>query len=121
MEDEAPQEGQGRNNDIGTFRKLLQDQQNSIEELLHEQKTEFVEKVDPKRKHNFNQKILEKQFDVNKNFLRIAKKIEKSLKKQQVHVAKTQTETLIEDLETHEEDLIAADVSRNGWLTVARL
>ena len=54
-------------------------------------------------------------------FIRIAKKLQKALDKQQIHLAKNLAEDLLNDLEEHQEDLIAADLSRNGWLTVARI
>ena len=37
------------------------------------------------------------------------------------HKAEKVLEDLQEDLELHQEDIIAADLSRNGWLTVSRL
>ena len=108
-------------NDLSHFKRLLREQQETIEDLLSEQKREFVERVDPNRSHSFNQKSLEKQFDVNRDFLLLAKKIQKCLDKQQIYQAKDHIENLLDELKTHQEDLIAADISRNGWLAVARL
>ena len=114
----SQQQKKGEN--LEYFKKLLQEQQAQIEELLREQKQEILsEKVD--QKHSFKNRILGKQHEVNKNFINLAKKIEKFLDKQQIFQAKEITEELLTELETHAEDLIVADSARNGWLTVARL
>ena len=114
------QDGEGQEQSLRAVKDLLRSQQQHIEELLLEQR-ELVEKEQGDGKHKFSQTVLQKQYEVNKGFTRLAKKIQKSLDKQQVHLAKNLTEDLINDLEEHQEDLIAADISRNGWLTVARI
>ena len=78
-------------------------------------------RFDTKMKHNFKQKALEKQFEVNENFLRTTRRAISAISSKQVDKTKSYLEDLKEDLEEHSNDIIAADFSRNGWLTVARV
>ena len=114
-------DGGNNSQDLGFFKKLLRDQQTDIEDLLKEQKQELIEKVDPEKKHTFRQKNLAKQHEVNKNFENLAKKIQKALDRNQQELAADIVEKLLAELKDHSEDLIVADLSRNGWLTVSHL
>ena len=103
------------------FQKLLNQQQERIAGLLADQKQELFDKVDNSKKHNFKQKPLEKQHEVNDKFLKIVRRSISCLEKAHTSKAKTYLKELKEELEEHSEDIIAADISRHGWLTVSRI
>ena len=110
-----------RNNPVNLFRRLLSDQQESISQLLAEQRQELFEKVEKSKNHKFRQRVLEKQYEVNEEFCNISRCVQSALKKGHIEKAAAKIEELTEDLEAHGEDIIAADLSRHGWLTVQRL
>ena len=89
-------------------------QQERIASLLSEQKQEFFDKVDNSKKHNFTQKPLEKQHEVNENFLKLCRRALSCLEKSHIAKAKNYLKDLKEDLEEHSEDIITADFSRHG-------
>ena len=107
---------------LQAVKSLLAEQQNQIASLLAEQKQELLDKVeDRKSRHRFRQKRLEEQFGVNRDFLNIVKRASACLEKNYLEKLKNLLEELEIGLEEHEEDLICADLSRNGWLTVKRI
>ena len=50
------------------------------------------------RRHTFKQKGIEKQFEINVNFEKLAKKVEKALKSGRIEKAKDSIEKLVEDI-----------------------
>ena len=115
------QEEAHRTNPVNIFRRLLSDQQENISQLLAEQRQELFEKVEKSKTHKFRQRVLEKQYEVNEEFCNISRCVQSALKKGHIEKARAKIEELTEDLEAHGEDIIAADLSRHGWLTVQRL
>ena len=110
------------NQQLAAVKSLLAQQQEQIASLLSEQKQELLDKVeDQKSKHKFNQRRLEEQFSVSVGHLKIARRISSCLEKGYFEKAKVLSRELEGEIEEHTEDLVAADVSRNGWLTVKRL
>ena len=116
-----PRPEQGEQASYAHFRTLLDNQQKTIAQLLSEQKKELFDKVESSKKHNFKQKQLEKQYSVNEDFLKILRRGLSCLEKGQYSRARTYLEELKDDIEEHSEDIIAADFSRHGWLTVSRI
>ena len=125
VEGEGPenrQDGDGGRDDPTKFvRKLLDNQQNHIASLLEETKKELFDKVDRTKKHTFRQKHLEKQFEVNESFLKLTSRSLTCVERGHYSKAKKHLRALKEELEEHSEDVIAADFSRYGWLTVSRI
>ena len=117
---QSTSDGRRPGDTLAEFRSVLNKQQATIEELLKEQKQELSEKV-LGNKHQFRNNVLSKQHEVNSGFLSTAKKIKKAIERQSFGQASSLTEDLINNLESHSEDLTIADLSRNGWLTVQRL
>ena len=104
------------------LKRMLAQHRDTISVLLAEQREELFDKVSsPSRKHTFKQKSIEKQFEINENFEKLAKRVEKALKSGRIEKAKDFIEKLVDEIEEHSEDLIGADVSRNGWLAVSRV
>ena len=103
-------------------KRMLASHRNSISELLLEQKEELFDKVESSsKKHTFRQKNIERQWEINDRFEKIAKRAEFALKKGRTEKAKACIEELVDGLEEHAEDLIGAVISRHGWLSVARV
>ena len=119
--DDTAGHGDTQGSNLSQFKRILWDQQETIEELLQEQKNELCQKNNPENKHKFNNRVLGKQHEVNEGFLDLTKKIQKCLGKQQLYQAKSLVDELLNEIECHSEDLVVADLSRNGWLTVQRL
>ena len=111
----------GERGQLGTFRGLLDRQQETIASLLEDQRRELFSKVDKQTRHKFKQRTLEKQNEINEEFCRLAKAAKTALEKNQIAKVNDLLVDLIDGLEDHSEDIIAADVSRHGWLTVQRL
>ena len=120
LDQSAPAAAEGQRYLIKT---LLKKHRDTIAELLAEQKQDLYDKVEESssKKHNFRQKNIEKQWEVNDRFEKIAKRAESALKKGRIEKAKSCIEELVDGLEEHSEDLIGADISRHGWLSVARV
>ena len=62
-----------------------------------------------------------KQYEVNENFAFIAKSCLDALEKGKLKKAEEHLKDLNEELEEHNDDIIAADLSKHGWLTATRL
>ena len=99
---------------------LLERQQEFVHDLVADYKEEIQELLDTNSR-NFRSKALEKQYTHNQKVLVKSKKILKLLRKDKVRKAKDLVKDLIGVLEDHSEDLIVADTSRHGWLTVHQL
>ena len=112
--------GVGGRSIIRFVREIVNEQQETIADLLSEQRRELLGKVDSKKKHRFRSRILEKQYEVNENFAYIAKSCLDALEKGKLKKAEEHLKDLNEELEEHN-DIIAADLSKHGWLTVTRL
>ena len=103
------------------FARPFRQQQETIAQLLADQKRELFDKVDSSKRHNFRQKALEKQYEVNDNFAKIIRRSVSCLEKGHVSKTVSYLKDLKNDLEEHSQDIIAADFSRHGWLTVSRI
>jgi len=100
--------------------KLIQDQQEFILELLTDHKQEVESKLQAKQRR-FNSKPLEKQYDVNGEFKELTEKAIAALKRGSEKRAKSTLRKLKKRITEHQQDLVIADTSPNGWLAVARL
>ncbi len=69
----------------------------------------------------FSSKPLERQFEVNSNFKELTCKALAALKRGNKKKVKVLLRRLRDGITEHEEDLIIADTSPNGWLAVAKL
>ena len=114
-------QGGDNGNEFQRFQVLLDKQQASIASLLSEQRKELFDKVESGKKHKFRHQNLEKQFEVISEFSKITKRAISNLKKGYNDKVKTLLYELQESIEEQEQDLITADISRHGWLTVSRL
>ena len=113
--------GAGGEVSVDTFKKLLDKQQNFIANLLAEHIAEVDEKIDVSKKHSFRHKNLEKQFEITSKLSKLNKKISHEVKRGHVNRALDALAEQEEVLKEHEEDLITADSSKFGWLTVQKL
>jgi len=100
--------------------KLIQEQQDFLVELLSDHKQEVESKLQSKQRR-FSSKPLEKQYDVNGEFKELAEKALSELKRGNEKRVKTTLKKLKKRIKEHQEDLLIADTSPNGWLAVARL
>ena len=121
-EDPVEQEEGGGENQKALLKRMLSKHSDTIAQLLAEQKEDLYDRVETTsaEKHKFRQKAIEKQFEVNEKFMKSAKRIKLSLKKGRISKARSVVEELVDQLEEHSEDLIGADISRHGWLSVSR-
>jgi len=100
--------------------KLIKQQQDFIVELLADHKQEVEARLQAKQRR-FNSKPLEKQYDVNTEFKELTEKALSALKNDDKKRVKSVLKKLKKKIDTHQEDLVIADTSPNGWLAVARL
>ena len=100
--------------------KLIKAQQDFLVELITEHRQEVDGKLETRRR-KFTSKALERQFEVNDGFKDLVVKALTALKRNHRKKAKGFLKRLKRDLKEHEEDLIIADTSPNGWLAVAKL
>ena len=100
--------------------KLIKEQQNFIVDLIAEHKQEVDSKLQA-RQRRFTSKALEKQYEVNGGFLELVQKSLAALKRDNRRKVKTTLKKLRDQVKQHQEDLVIADTSPNGWLAVARL
>ena len=89
--------------------------------MLEDFRTEVEEKLVGRTKHTFTKRNIEKQFEVNLRILRLNLKVEREIKNKRLSKALASLEEQKEELKQHEEDLITADSSKFGWLTVQKL
>ncbi len=100
--------------------QLIKAQQEFLVDLITEHKHEIEGKIQSK-KRKFGNKALEKQFEVNDSFKDLTARALAALKKNNRSKAKRLLKELRDSLQEHEEDLIIADTSPNGWLAVAKV
>jgi hypothetical protein len=100
--------------------KLIQKQQDFLVELLADHKQEVEAKLQTKQRR-FTSKPLEKQYDVNGEFKELTEKALSALKRGNDKRVKSTLKKLKKKITEHQEDLVIADTSPNGWLAVARL
>ncbi len=105
--------------DARSFRAIIQAQQTKIEDLLCSQKAELEERIDSKS--NFRQKRNERQFSFNTKVLTLVKRAKSLLKDNDNRQALYELRDTIKLLETQNEDLLIADSSKFGWLTVSKI
>ena len=102
------------------FVSLLNEQQEKVFDIISAQKEE-IEELKEDSGISFRSKAIEKQFKQNQRIIKDLKKIKKALKKGRAASATDQVRSLLNVCEEHKEDLLIADSSKFGWLTVHQL
>jgi Zn-dependent M16 (insulinase) family peptidase len=105
---------------LDSFKKEVEAKHDYLIELIKEHKTQVDEKIASKSRR-FSNKQIEKQFQVNFAFRELVTGIQQALAIKDWEKAEELAEELAEKLEQHEQDLIIADTSPHGWLTVSKL
>jgi hypothetical protein len=105
---------------LAEVRKLVQEQQQVLFQVIADHKAELETKIQTKTRR-FGSKQIDKQYQVNSNFRDLAQKTLLALQAGEVHRATEVCTKLLEDLDQHAEDLIIADQSPHGWLAVAKV
>jgi hypothetical protein len=105
---------------LGEIKAIVESQQEVILNLLSEHKAEVDGKIQAKTRR-FASCQIDKQFQVNAAFKKLAKKTLAALEASDIQRANDTVHTLVADIEKHEEDLIIADTSPHGWLAVAKV
>ncbi len=100
--------------------KLIKQQQDFIVDLLTDHKHEVESKLKA-RQRRFSSRPLEKQFEVNSKFAELVDKALAELKRGNKKKTKSTLKQLRDGIKEHQEDLVIADTSPNGWLAVSRL
>jgi len=100
--------------------RLVKNQQEVLLDLLKDHKEEVDTKLQA-RTRKFTSRQLEKQYELNSNFLELAQKTKVSVEARDGERAKLHVCELIKQLEQHEEDLLIADASPHGWLAVSKI
>lgn len=103
------------------MKDLLTKQQEYVHDLISQHKSDLEELVTQSTTNptTFRNKGIEKQYSFNGKVLRLVKKVKKGLKKRKD--VTNLVKEVIDLLDTHAEDLLVADSSRHGWLTVHQL
>jgi len=96
------------------------DELKKVNSAIKEHKEEVQEHLD-KNNVKFRQKNLERQYQVNADLLRITHKAQRALKRKDLGKVKKQLAKLEDELINHEENLLIADESEFGWLTVSKI
>jgi hypothetical protein len=105
---------------VQQIKQIVQSQQEVILELLSEHKAEVEEKLQ-QRTRRFGSRQIEKQFQINSQYKELVGKTQQALSSNDQQKAKELLQLLADQLEEHEQDLIIADSSPHGWLTVSKL
>jgi len=100
--------------------KIIKAQQDFLVDLISEHKQEVAGKLQA-RKRRFASRALERQFEVNEGFKDLTRRALAALKRNNRGKAKKLLKDLRDGLQEHEEDLLIADTSPNGWLAVAKV
>jgi len=108
------------NSQLGQIANILSSQQQVLLELFTEHKAEIDSKLQEKRRR-FGNRQLEKQFEVVSGFKELAVKAKAAIEAKEYRRAAATVDALLEQLETHEENLVIADTSPHGWLAVAKV
>ena len=109
-----------RDIDLGQVKKLVEDQQEHILDLLADHKRKIEERIQY-RSRRFASRQLEKQYQINVEFKELATKVVAAVERSDKDRALETGGQLLEKLEEHEQDLIIADSSPHGWLAVAKV
>jgi len=99
---------------------VLTKQQELLLDLFTEHKAEIDNKLQERRRR-FANRQLEKQYEVATGFKDLAIKLKSALEEKEYRRASATVDALIEQIETHEENLVIADTSPHGWLAVAKV
>jgi len=105
---------------VAAVPRLIKEQQEYLVELISEHRQEVDSKLTTK-KRKFASKALEKQHEVNEGFKDLVAKALAALKRNNARKARGFLKQLRDELREHEEDLLIADTSPNGWLAVSKL
>jgi len=100
--------------------KLIKAQQDFLVDLITEHKQDLEQKFATK-KRRFSSRALERQHQVNEGFQELTAKALAAIKRGNRRRTKKLLRDLRDALKEHEEDLVIADTSPNGWLAVAKL
>ena len=105
---------------VAEIARIVTAQQTVLLDLFKEHKEEVDTKLQQKGRR-FGNRQLEKQFELNNGFLDLARKGLNSVNSGEARRAAKHLEELVQQLESHEEDLLIADASPHGWLAVSKL
>ena len=102
------------------IKKLLQEQEKTLSDLVINHKEELEEIVRSKTTPTtLKKKPLQKQLEFVEDLLSKSKKIKKNLKKKKFEKSLDLLEEVFDILEEKKEDLQIADISPHGWLAVS--
>ena len=104
----------------GIVPKLIKEQQDFLVELIADHKQEVDAKLLNKQRR-FGSKALEKQHDIAAGYKELVEKALKAVKSNNRKKAKSTLKELKKNITEHQEDLVIADISPNGWLAVSKL
>ncbi len=99
---------------------MVEKQQDVLVDLLADHRAELEEKIQT-RSRRFASKPIERQYHINAGFKELTLKIQHALGSSEVVRATELTDTLLKQIEEHEENLVIADSSPHGWLAVSKL
>jgi len=100
--------------------RLVRNQQEVLLDVLKDHKEEVDKKLQA-RSRKFASRQIEKQYELNTEFLDLAQKALASVDVRDGERAKLHLGELIKKLGEHEEDLLIADASPHGWLAVSKI
>jgi hypothetical protein len=100
--------------------QLIKAQQDFLVELIADHKQEVDAKLQNKQRR-FSSKALEKQYKISAGYKEQVDKALKAVRSDNKSRAKTVLKKLKKEITEHQEDLLIADTSPNGWLAVAKL
>jgi hypothetical protein len=99
---------------------LIKAQQDFLVELISDHKQEVEAKLQSKQRR-FSSKALEKQYEISAGYKEEVEKALKSVRNDNKKRAKNILKKLKKQIAEHQEDLVIADISPNGWLAVSKL
>ena len=102
---------------VSQVKELMNEQQNSLLEILGHHREDVDELISSKTK-KFRKPAIEKQHLFNSSMLQLLQRIKKEHKKQHFESAYTIIKEAISKLENQQSDLLIADQSKYGFLTV---
>jgi len=105
---------------VSQVKALIEEQQANLLDILSSHKEEIDQNLDSKSKI-FKKPGIGKQFNFNSEVLTTLVKCKKDLKKSRFDSCTNKLKETIKKLETQQSDLIVADQSRYGFLTVSML
>ena len=99
---------------------LLNKQQEKVYDIISSQKEE-IDELKQESNLSFKNKAIEKQYRYNQKIIKDLKKLKKHFKKGKTSSCADIVKKLLQTCEEHKEDLLIADSSKYGWLTVHQL